>query len=333
MNLKTNTSNRSQNQAAHYVTRLYSGELTEVEEQEIYLWLEESDENKKEYQLQLDLWESTKDLISSAHQKEHKSTIRTLLNRYTSVAAAIIIAVMLFIFNIEPITPIPSLVYKTNIGEVEKITLSDNSIITLNTNSELKVTLTDELRKVELMSGEAFFSVTSNKDRPFMVASGQQEITVLGTQFNVHKKQSGIEVAVIEGIVQVAQNLSHLSDKKLASFSKEKYLLEKGNVGTFNEATDIIVPLNKGKLARKTSWKDGLLVFEDENLQTVINELNRYRQIKIELKGLETQTLKISGTFDFTQKNQVIDGLLQTLPIEIEYEDRKIILTSKNQSN
>jgi transmembrane sensor len=333
MNVKSSTSNTSQNQAAHYVTRLYSGELTELEEQQIYQWLEENDENKKEYQLQLALWESSQDLISSVHQKEHKSLTRTLFNRYTSVAAAIFIAMTLFIFNMAPVKPIPSLVYKTNIGEVEKITLSDNSIITLNTNSELKVTLTDELRKIELISGEAFFNVTSNKERPFIVASGLQEITVVGTQFNVHKMQSGIEVAVIEGLVQVAQQLGHQTTSKLTSLGKGKYLLEKGNVGTFNAATDIIVPLNKDKLARKTSWRDGLLVFEDENLQTVITELNRYRQNKIELKGIETQTLKISGTFDFTQKGQVVAGLLQTLPIEIEYEDNKIILTSNNQSN
>jgi transmembrane sensor len=333
MNLKKSTDQRVQNQAAHYITRLYSGDLTEQEEQQIYQWLEQSEEHKKEYQLQLQLWESSADLLSSTHQQEHKSLGRALFNRYTSVAAAVLIATILFLVNNAPIKPAPSLVYRTNIGEVENITLSDNSIITLNTNSELKVTLSDEMRKVDLISGEAFFIVTSNKDRPFIVASGQQEITVVGTQFNVHKMQSGIEVAVIEGIVQVAHKLKRHSKSNIKPVDKDKYLLEKGNIGTFNDAADIIIPLNNDKLARTTSWRNGLLVFKDESLQTVINELNRYRQNKIELKGIETQTLKISGTFDFTKKEQVITGLLQTLPIRIEYEGNKIILTSENNSN
>jgi transmembrane sensor len=333
MKLNTSSPQTIQNRAAQYITRLYSGELTEQEEQDIYQWLEESDAHKREYQLQLQLWESSEALVSSSHPKVHKSIGTTLFNRYTSVAAAILIATILFLVNNTPIAPAPSLVYKTNIGEVENITLSDNSTITLNTNSEIKVNLSDELRKVELVSGEAFFVVTSNKKRPFVVSSGQQEITVVGTQFNVHKLQSGIEVAVIEGIVQVAQKLNQHSKTKLSPEGNDKYLLEKGNVGTFNAATDIIVPLNNNKLARKTSWRNGLLVFKNENLQTVIHELNRYRQNKIELRGTETQTLKISGTVDFTQEAQVISGLLQTLPITLEYEDNKIILTSENNSN
>jgi transmembrane sensor len=333
MNLKKSTSQRVQNQAAHYITRLYSGELTKKEEQDIYQWLEGSDDNKKEYQLQLQLWESSADVTLSTQQTEHKSLTRMLFNRYTSIAAAVLVTMTLFIVNNASIKPAPSLVYRTSIGEIQNITLSDNSIITLNTNSQIKVTLTDELRKVDLISGEAFFIVTSNKDRPFIVTSGQQEITVVGTQFNVHKMQSGIEVAVLEGIVQVAQKLNISAKSKLKPLGQDKYLLEKGNIGTFNMATDIIMPLNNAKLAIKTSWRNGLLVFKDENLQTVINELNRYRHNKIELKGMETQTLKISGAFDFTQKEQVIAGLLQTLPIKIEYEGNKIILTSKNNSN
>lgn len=332
MTLKQKTCHKTQTQAAHYITRLYSGELTGLEEQEIYQWLEESDEHKKEYQLQLQLWEASQDLdlASSTPQKEHKKVQRKFLNWYTSIAAAALLTISLFIVNNSLMKSTPSLVYKTNIGEVENITLSDNSIITLNTNSEIKVTLTDEVRKVDLISGEAFFVVTSNKKRPFVVVSGQQEITVVGTQFNVHKMLSGVEVAVIEGIVQVEQKLGISTQSKLKPVGQDKYLLEKGNIGTFNTATDIIMPLDSAKRAKKTSWRNGLLVFKDENLQTVINELNRYRHNKIELQGVDTQTLKISGAFDFTQKEQVLTGLLQTLPIKMEYQGNKIILTNKN---
>jgi transmembrane sensor len=333
MNLKKDNSQRVQEQAAHYITRLYSGELTEHEEHAIYQWLEESDENKKEYQAQLELWESSSELLSSKRAKEKKNVISVLFNRYTSIAATVLIAMTLFIVNNAQVKPTPSLVYKTNIGEVQNITLSDKSTITLNTNSEIKVTLTNEQRKVDLISGEAFFNVTSNKDRPFIVTSGQQEITVVGTQFNVHKMQTGIEVAVLEGIVQVQQKLNVKTENQLKPVGQDKYLLEKGIVGKFNTATEIIMPLETAKLAKKVSWRNGLLVFKNENLQTVIDQLNRYRHNKIELKGLDTQALKISGAFDFTQKEQVITGLLQTLPLKMEYEGNKVILTRKSNSN
>ncbi|WP_426369643.1 FecR family protein [Pseudocolwellia sp. HL-MZ7] len=333
MNLHKNTAQRVQAQAAHYITRLYSGELTEQEENQVYQWLEESDDNKEEYQRQLELWDSSSDLILPTQKTEHKLFTMTFFNRYTSIAATALIAMTLFIVSITQVTQAPSIVYKTKIGEMENITLSDKSVITLNTNSEIKVTLTKEARKVDLISGEAFFIVTSNKERPFIVTSGGQEITVVGTQFNVHKMQTSIEVAVIEGIVQVKKKLKIHSRSKLKPMAQDKYLLEKGNIGTFNSAAEIIMPINNDKLAKKTSWRNGLLIFKDESLQTVINELNRYRQNKIELKGKETQALKISGAFDFTQKEQVISGLLQTLPIKMINEGDKIILTSNNSGN
>jgi len=149
----------------------------------------------------------------------------------------------------------------------------------------------------------------------------------------VHKVFSSIEVAVTEGVVQVQQNFVKQSADKTKLIEQNKYLLEKGNLGTFSASVEVIIPIKSTEINNRTSWKNGLLTFENETLQTVITELNRYRYDKIELRGVGIRKLKISGVFDFKQEKGVIAGLSKTLPIDVSYEERRVILRSKNSNN
>jgi transmembrane sensor len=93
--------------------------------------------------------------------------------------------------------------YTTDVGERRSITLADGSTVDLNARSKLRVEFSDKERRVELLDGQALFQVAKDKNRPFIVASGDATVRAVGTQFDVYRKANGTTVTVIEGRVAV----------------------------------------------------------------------------------------------------------------------------------
>jgi transmembrane sensor len=93
--------------------------------------------------------------------------------------------------------------YSTDIGERRSITLADGSTVDLNARSKLRVEFSKNERRVELLDGQALFQVAKDKNRPFIVASGEARVRAVGTQFDVYRKDSGTTVTVLEGRVAV----------------------------------------------------------------------------------------------------------------------------------
>jgi transmembrane sensor len=93
--------------------------------------------------------------------------------------------------------------YSTDTGERRSITLADGSTVDLNARSKLRVEFSKNERRVELLDGQALFQVAKDKNRPFIVASGEATVRAVGTQFDVYRKDSGTTVTVLEGRVAV----------------------------------------------------------------------------------------------------------------------------------
>lgn len=171
-------------------------------------------------------------------------------------------------------------VYRTVAGQKTTITLPDNTIVTLNGNSSLSYrgNWTDEkLRSVNL-SGEAYFKVTSNAKKPFIVNTSGIAIKVLGTTFNVksYDDDEAVETILVEGKVviekdaeehAVAESIELLPDQK-AIFSKNSKQIVLENVKPESEA----------------AWVKGSLVFEDEPFSEIVKDLERWYGAKIIVK-------------------------------------------------
>jgi transmembrane sensor len=102
--------------------------------------------------------------------------------------------------------------YSTDIGERRSITLADGSTVDLNARSKLRVEFSQNERRVELLDGQALFQVAKDKNRPFIVASGEATVRAVGTQFDVYRKDSGTTVTVLEGRVAVYSTAHALSN-------------------------------------------------------------------------------------------------------------------------
>jgi transmembrane sensor len=96
--------------------------------------------------------------------------------------------------------------YSTDIGERRSIELADGSTVDLNARSQIRVEFSGAERRVELLDGQALFEVAKEKNRPFIVRSGDATVRAVGTQFDVYRKEKGTTVTVLEGRVAVYSN-------------------------------------------------------------------------------------------------------------------------------
>ncbi|WP_417687950.1 FecR family protein [Pseudidiomarina sp.] len=235
-----------------------------------------------------------------------------------------------------------SRVFSTKVGEVSHIKLDDGSEVSLNTDSRIRVTMLKEERQIELLSGEAFFDVAKDANRPFTVATEEQQITVLGTAFNVRQRsdEKVLKVAVIEGRVAVqrrqptttpsqqapqAQAPARTAQEQLA---QTQYLLA-GDIGAFSDDNKIIQAQQFEQAKTSQAWRRGVVRFDDDPLQDVVKELNRYRTHKIALRGQQTKDLKISGVFHLKNGDAILNAIAATLPVQVIKEQEHIYIAAK----
>ena len=107
--------------------------------------------------------------------------------------------------------------YTTDVGERRSLTLADGSTVDLNARSRIRIEFTKGERRVELLDGQALFQVAKDKDRPFIVRSGDATVRAVGTQFDVYLKSSGTTVTVLEGRVAVYATLHGSHDSGAAN--------------------------------------------------------------------------------------------------------------------
>src|SRR5262249_36488345 len=87
-------------------------------------------------------------------------------------------------------------VYKTKVGEIRRVPLSDGSAVTVNSSTDLKVRMEKRSRQIELERGEAWFEVAKDAKRPFVVIAGRVKARAIGTAFSVRRREAGVEVMV-----------------------------------------------------------------------------------------------------------------------------------------
>lgn len=202
------------------------------------------------------------------------------------------------------------------------IKLSDGTQVWLNSESQIKypVSFVDGLdRKVELIYGEAYFDVspsTENSGSKFMVFNNEQEVEVLGTEFNIkaYIDESNIYTTLVEGKVAV-----NIEDKKQNLIPGQQLYFDKKNNTSIIKTVDIF---------NETSWKDGVFSFEDKSLKEMMVVLSRWYDIEVVFKNKAIENEEFIGML---RKNQNIQDILiniKNLGIIKNFEiyEKKLIL-------
>jgi len=197
--------------------------------------------------------------------------------------------------------------YQSGWRQQREISLDDQSIIKLNWDSKVTVTMSQQQRRVTLHRGEAEFIVTTDKSRPFIVETQGVEAKAVGTAFIVRRDHNNqARITVTEGIVEVKStntNAIQLVLNQQVSSTEEQM----GDIISVN-ASDVI------------AWQQGLLIFDQQPLAEVLAELNRYTSFNIEVGLISQPEQPVTGTY-FTQRADDALGLI-ALAFSLELEQK-----------
>lgn len=159
-------------------------------------------------------------------------------------------------------------------GSDYSVVLSDGTKVFLNSESELKypVSFSKKERKV-LVKGEAFFDVSKDKNRPFIVEIGDVNITVLGTKFGTrsYSDEKHIYTTLVSGSVSLEGSLKHT----ILSPGQQAVLNRDNNEMTIKEVNTELY----------TSWKDGRIVFDSTPLEQIMKYLSRIYSVDIQFNN------------------------------------------------
>lgn len=190
--------------------------------------------------------------------------------------------------------------YATALGEQRSVLLSDGTLITLNTATEIEVHLTEARRLVYLNEGEALFDVARDPKRPFDVLAGDTTIRAVGTQFNVDRRAQHTTVTVVEGKVLVEETPVAAAERVIVT------------------AARVSAPERLASVAPVTAWTRRQLVFDRRPLGEVAEEFNRYnrRHILIENENLRQQ--EVTGVFQANDPESFMTFLGQISGVEVQ---------------
>ena len=294
--------------------------------------------------------------LRQQHQKRHqkqkseqeRESITRYPFRYVALAATLMLAI--FVGLQQGFQPAQQASYWTAVGEQKTITLPDNSVVQLNTNSRIKFDYRGEVRAIYLYEGEAHFTVAKNPQRPFEVYAGAGRVRAVGTAFSVmlNEMSHDIDVMVTEGVVEVAPEISAPSidvatvktnpkDKIAQSTASKEPVksrrVEAGSAVVFNQkAVQAIEQVEDAEMQRRLAWQQGLLIFSGEPLEEVVTQISRYTDTKIIIKSEEAKALRIGGQFQVADTKAIFSALEQGFGLKVDYATSSLVYLSYNKT-
>lgn len=200
-------------------------------------------------------------------------------------------------------------------GERKTFPLADGTIVYLNSESKLiypKV-FSETSREVEI-TGEAYFSVISEKERVFKVTSGNTVTVVTGTEFNIRNRDDKVNVVVAKGSV-----------KTYLKNSDEGIGLKRGQMVSYSKRDGFSKPVAVN-LDQLLAWRSNKFSFNHAPLRQVIREIERYYNIDIVAGNDSLLNRKLTGVFKTDSLDQIFSVISMTLDVKIEYKGRRVII-------
>jgi transmembrane sensor len=211
-------------------------------------------------------------------------------------------------------------VYATAIGEQRSIMLSDGSTVELNARSRVRIRFMDRERRVDLLDGQALFTVAKSRDRPFVVASRGARVRAVGTQFDVYRKSSGTTVTVLEGTVAITP------DSPLAR--NEPSLVRAGEqviIGSSHAAPQAHI----ANIGAATAWTQRRLIFDNTPLQEVAAEFNRYNRRQLLIRDSGLKEFGIDGVFSSTDPSSLVNFLRTRPGVTVRETETEIVVDTQ----
>lgn len=278
--------------------KFFEGKSSLDEEKKIREWMEESNTNfncfmktRREYDIQI---LSGSNVIASNKKK------LIPLQWIVGAAATIIILIIggIYLFNIE--NNIEQ--YNTIIvpeGQRVNLILSDNTNLWLNANTEFRYpTEFSKKNRTVYLDGEAYFEVSKDENKPFIVKTSKGDVHVTGTSFNVeaYSKFDNFNTSLFEGGVEI-----YKEGKRLVSLKPNEKGVLKNNKLQISTITDSDPYL----------WKDGLIAFKNKGIEEILLSLEKYFSVQIKINTSNLPKNTYTGKFRESDGIDYALGVLQ----------------------
>ncbi len=316
---------RIEQEAASWVLRSDRG-LSASEQDELSAWLASDARHSVQWARLRGHWKSldalgkwrpehsakpNPDLLAPPTKRRFAQTIPILL-------AAAAVAVAFLGWQLQKPISFPPAAHAPSIAATDsQRVLEDGSVVELNRDTEIQINYTASERRVRLVHGEAYFTVSRNPARPFIVTAGELDVHAVGTAFSVLMGEESVKVLVTEGHVkllsmrpEVLETLS--SNQKGASPSEVPVLSPNQQAVVSFRASPIplqIASLSPSEIGAALSWQHRLLDFNAVPLSDVLVEFNRRNRVQMVIQDKELASIPISASFH----SDNIDGFLHLL--------------------
>jgi len=309
-----------------------NNELNERRNVEVEHWIHVSKENEKVFLQTVQLWQASQAVPSPSFDTDKAwNKVKSTMQRkptfpfWQKLAAAIILIagsyVAFLAYNSEPAIHEIAAVDRSVVD-----TLTDGSVITLNTNSSLKYTseFNTDVREVELM-GEAFFEIERDTARKFIVKIDDTRVTVLGTSFNINSTLSDrIIVFVNSGTVLFEYRGTDASKPFLST------KLQAGDRVSYNKITHELENSNPADLNYlDLYWFDKNLIFEGTSLAEVSTILESVYKVDITYSDSTSNHCLLTASFHDADISEVIEVIAGTFEFQVEKEQNSYLFIGK----
>ncbi|MFK4752677.1 FecR family protein [Oceanobacter antarcticus] len=203
-----------------------------------------------------------------------------------------------------------TLSYATERAERQDMLLEDGSRVVLNADSRVQVTLGESQRYVALNKGEAYFSVSKDKQRPFIVDTDLGQIRVVGTAFNVDRSGDHLVVVVEHGIVEVTA-----AGTTLQLLAGDGLRLAEGTLSMF-------------RAADAAEWRSGWREVSEEPLSELIAHLQQYTAREIVLDQVDTRQV-FSGRYSQADVQTTLALIANLFDLKLQVTDDRLLLSGR----
>ena len=304
------------------IVRCLTGEANDYEQEKLRAWLN-AEENRIQYEEFKVIWVASKEIYKtySPDLEQARRRIRNgiggtvKLNTWNWVgrAAAILLVAAGCVWAITEYsgkadTHHISMEEITTESDTDSVVLSDGSTVWLNKATTLRFPreFNGSERRV-ILTGEAFFEVAHNAEKPFIVEAKGTVTRVLGTSFNIETTEADVLVAVRTGKVLFSEhdntkNFTLLEKNEMAAFSYSNSLIKKSTVDG----------------SRVPSWRSRLLFFKNTPLSQVVEKLSAHYETSIHLDPAIPDNLSLTSSFDDQSVEEVLEVVCATLNLRLE---------------
>jgi transmembrane sensor len=314
-------------EAAAWIVRLHGPHRSPELESAFRQWLNGDPENGRQFERVTETWEQGASIpvagIPRLAGRRPPARRRTLI----AAAAACVCGISGFIVWFA--WPDPT--YATAVGEQRIVRLEDGSRLSLNSETRVEIDYTKSQRRVQLIRGEAYFEVTHNPARPFVVTAGGTRVTALGTTFVVRYDTDKTAVTLVEGKVVVlpvaGDELPVMPPTNVGQSrppARKDLVLTPGERLTLARNTPALV--DEPRVEAVTAWRRGEVVLDKTQLSEAIAEMNRYDSQTLVIEDPRVATLQVSGIYHAGDSESFARSVAKLYGLHVQERPGQIVL-------